>query len=102
MGNILFALSEMLNFAFSLIGAVIIIVLAIAGIYFITPANTPNIPWAGIFWLSIGVMLLGLHFWTKYDKKSTVEKQADRWFEEQARLDQIKFQKWREERDKSS
>lgn len=100
--KIFLALSEMVNFAFSLIGALIIITLAIAGVYFITPANTPDVPWAAIFWFSIGIMLLALHFWTKYERKSEVDKQADRWFEEQARLDQIKFQKWREERDKFS
>lgn len=68
------------------------------GLHFIAPENTPEFPWKAVFFFAIGALVIVIHLLTKYEKKSEVEKQADRWFEEQARLDQIKFQKWREER----
>lgn len=72
------------------------------GLHFIAPENTPEFPWKAVFFFAIGALVIVIHLLTKYEKKSVVEKQAERWFEEQARLDQIKFQKWREERNKSS
>lgn len=72
------------------------------GLYFIAPENTPEFPWKAVFFFAMAALVIVIHLLTKYEKKSEIEKQADRWFEEQARLDQIKFQKWREEQDKSS
>ncbi len=72
------------------------------GLHFIAPENTPEFPWTAIFFFSIGVLIIVIHLFTKYEKESVVEQQANRWFEEQARLDQLKFQKWREEQNKSS
>lgn len=98
MRNIFWALSEMVNFAFSLIGTVLLVILVLTGIYFITAANTPTFLWAVVFWLCVGIALFILSLWiNSKPAKSEVEKQADRWFEEQRRLDQIRFQQWEKE-----
>ena len=72
------------------------------GLHFIAPENTSEFPWKAVFFFATGVLVIIIHLLTKYEKKSEVEKQAERWFEEQAKLDQIKFQQWREEQDKTS